>query len=144
MWEEGPAKNLFGQKRGPAKTISDKKKWSGHSRTGQTADDGLAFSYHLSLISLFCLLLSGHLRQVILYASAYHIGTIWLNISLARNKSYAGCYLTKVARIGTALKTDCWSWFGSEPLDPLIVFLEETFKKLIFEKSADDNKSVKN
>ena len=33
-------KNIFGQKPGPAKTISDKKKWSGH-QTHQIADDGL-------------------------------------------------------------------------------------------------------
>ena len=36
-------KKIFGQKRGPAKTILGKKKWSSHSRTGWTADDGLDF-----------------------------------------------------------------------------------------------------
>ena len=36
-----PCKKIFVQKYGSAKTISGKKKWYGHSRTGRTADDGL-------------------------------------------------------------------------------------------------------
>ena len=46
--ENGPANNIFDQKRGPVKTILGKKKWSGNSPTGRTADDGLVEIMHVT------------------------------------------------------------------------------------------------
>ena len=48
-----PAKQIIiGQKSGPTKTIFGQKKWSGHGRTGRTADDGLGGGKILKILGV--------------------------------------------------------------------------------------------